>query len=318
MIQKFKPGDQVRFLDEALDGIVTQIFPNGLIGVTIEDDFELQVLPSQIVLLNASGNGSTRTSELSTRLADTPVKTTSGIKTESKLPGMRNELYWVCRESEQHFELSVSNFSPVNYHCSIYKKRPLDFELLWTGELKEGMSQLFFTTKNKQLKQRGRYVLQALPYRNIPDQLPEFLQQDLDFENWNVHKADYLTDDMSFSWRRVGQNTEDSTAKAGTAPEVQPVAAPDDVVDLHSETLNLSGLDNDYIVKRQMEVFIHTLETAMAFNKPEITFIHGVGNGVLRNLISLHLKNRKDIHSWEAADSRHYGHGAIKIFLHNT
>lgn len=315
-MQKFNPGDQVRFLDEALEGIVTRIFPDGLIGVTIEDDFELQVLPSQIVLLNAAGNNSSRSTESINRPAQNTVKVSDAAKKEYKLPGMRNELYWVCIESENHFELYISNFSPVNYHCSIYKKRPLDYELLWTGELPEGKSQAFFTTKNKQLKQRGQFVMQALPWRNLPDQLPSFIQENLDFESWNVHKADHLTDNLSYSWRRVGHKPEESVEHNPIEPEVQPITAPDDVVDLHSETLNLSGLDNDYIVKRQMEVFIHTLESAMAFNKPEITFIHGVGNGVLRNLILLHLKNRKDIFGWEAADSRHYGHGAIKIFLH--
>jgi translation initiation factor IF-1 len=37
------PGDKVGFINEPVQGVVTSIKGNGLVGVTIEDDFEIDV-----------------------------------------------------------------------------------------------------------------------------------------------------------------------------------------------------------------------------------------------------------------------------------
>jgi DNA-nicking Smr family endonuclease len=46
-----------------------------------------------------------------------------------------------------------------------------------------------------------------------------------------------------------------------------------------------------------------------------ITAIHGVGNGVLKNLIILQLKGHPGVRTWEHADARDYGQGALRIML---
>jgi hypothetical protein len=45
---KYKLGDFVRFVDEKMEGIVTRIIDEDMIGVTGEDDFEIPVLASKV------------------------------------------------------------------------------------------------------------------------------------------------------------------------------------------------------------------------------------------------------------------------------
>ena len=45
---KYKLGDFVRFVDEKMEGYVTRIIDDQMIGVTTQDDFEIPVLASKV------------------------------------------------------------------------------------------------------------------------------------------------------------------------------------------------------------------------------------------------------------------------------
>ena len=49
---KYKLGDFVRFVDEKMEGHVTRIFDEQMIGVTGEDDFEIPVLASKVTTVH--------------------------------------------------------------------------------------------------------------------------------------------------------------------------------------------------------------------------------------------------------------------------
>ena len=49
---KYKLGDFVRFVDEKMEGFVTRIFDDQMIGVTGEDDFEIPVLASKVTTVH--------------------------------------------------------------------------------------------------------------------------------------------------------------------------------------------------------------------------------------------------------------------------
>lgn len=49
---KYKLGDFVRFVDEKMEGFVTRIIDEQMIGVTGEDDFEIPVLASKVTYVH--------------------------------------------------------------------------------------------------------------------------------------------------------------------------------------------------------------------------------------------------------------------------
>src|SRR6187402_2620445 len=63
---KYKLGDFVRFVDEKMEGFVTRIIDEQMIGVTGDDDFEIPVLASKVTTVhgyNAAGDTKTVTPE---------------------------------------------------------------------------------------------------------------------------------------------------------------------------------------------------------------------------------------------------------------
>src|SRR6201990_67210 len=49
---KFRLGDYVRFVDEKMEGYVTRIIDEQMIGVTGDDDFEIPVLASKVTTVH--------------------------------------------------------------------------------------------------------------------------------------------------------------------------------------------------------------------------------------------------------------------------
>ncbi len=49
---KYKLGDFVRFVDEKMEGFVTRIIDDQMIGVTGEDEFEIPVLASKVTTVH--------------------------------------------------------------------------------------------------------------------------------------------------------------------------------------------------------------------------------------------------------------------------
>lgn len=85
-------------------------------------------------------------------------------------------------------------------------------------------------------------------------------------------------------------------------------------VDLHIAELveNIAGLSSHDMFKIQMDYFRKMLESAIAAEYNKVTFIHGVGNGVLKNAIIEELKKYKNTESHMASIAK-FGVGAIEV-----
>ncbi len=70
-----------------------------------------------------------------------------------------------------------------------------------------------------------------------------------------------------------------------------------EIVDLHIETLleTTLGLSNRDILRVQLSHFKQKMENAIESNVESITFIHGVGEGVLKFELTERLKEYEDI-----------------------
>lgn len=103
--------------------------------------------------------------------------------------------------------------------------------------------------------------------------------------------------------------------KNKSIPKKHSIAMPPYRVDLHIENLlnDHSYLSNGEKIRLQLEVFEKSLSAAIASGMFEITFVHGVGQGVLRKQIHAILKKTKEIKSF--ADAQ-FDRGAtvVKIY----
>ncbi|MCD6112828.1 MAG: DUF2027 domain-containing protein [Bacteroidales bacterium] len=90
-------------------------------------------------------------------------------------------------------------------------------------------------------------------------------------------------------------------------------------VDLHISALieDYSGLSNSEILKYQVNYFTRCLESALKYDYNKVTFIHGIGNGILKTTIKAILKDYENIVTKNAPFSK-YGNGAIELNINNS
>jgi hypothetical protein len=87
-------------------------------------------------------------------------------------------------------------------------------------------------------------------------------------------------------------------------------------VDLHIEELlkDHGGLSNSQIIAYQLKKFQYEMDQAILNHYYKITFIHGVGEGILKSAIREELKKYADIKFGEAPYEK-FGHGATEVIF---
>ncbi|HAN77288.1 MAG TPA: hypothetical protein DCQ31_05695 [Bacteroidales bacterium] len=90
----------------------------------------------------------------------------------------------------------------------------------------------------------------------------------------------------------------------------------DEVIDLHIHELvdNEAGLENKDKLEIQLKEFHARMEEAIQQKKKKIVFIHGVGNGVLKNEVRK-LVEKKYKFEYQDASFAEYGYGATLVFI---
>jgi DNA-nicking Smr family endonuclease len=99
--------------------------------------------------------------------------------------------------------------------------------------------------------------------------------------------------------------------------QVKPHSAkrPPASLDLHIEHLvkDSKGMSNSEMLRIQLEVFDQNLDKAIASGMHEITFIHGIGNGVLRKEIHKRLSQMQNIKYFQDTQKDNWGYGATLV-----
>jgi hypothetical protein len=88
-------------------------------------------------------------------------------------------------------------------------------------------------------------------------------------------------------------------------------------VDLHIHELveNPQGLDPKDLLELQMNRFRFEMESAIQGGARRVVFIHGVGQGTLKNEIRRELANRYKKYDFQDASFREYGYGATMVII---
>ncbi len=129
-----------------------------------------------------------------------------------------------------------------------------------------------------------------------------------------LHKASAATGQQKF-------DQGPQTTKAGTVGEPPFIekyrrSAGEAVVDLHIGEIvdNIAGLESHDIFQLQLNHFRKALESAMAEGYRKVTFIHGVGNGVLKNAIIKEIKEYENLEESPASIIK-FGVGALDVAI---
>ncbi|OCX50632.1 DNA mismatch repair protein MutS [Mucilaginibacter sp. PPCGB 2223] len=312
---RFKLGDFVRFVDERREGYITRIFDEEMIGVTGDDDFEIPVLASKVTTVHghqSSGIASEAFEEKRTPVAEFVTK---GV--------------YLAVTSDQRIA-SVVHFHLVNETSfqlllSLTTERQNQFKGEYAGIIAPKTAVKIYSAPLPDIQIWPKFHFQALYYTSQNIAITEPL----------VYKENFKAKDFSGGKKSVNllkepawlirldepemmidaQKLKESFFKP--AEEKREIEKPASEVDLHIEKLHDDHrfLGSDEILRIQLDTFKKALDAAIVHKLPAITFIHGVGNGTLKNELHKLAGRHPHVQTFMDARKEKFGYGATKLLL---
>ncbi|MCC6385460.1 MAG: Smr/MutS family protein [Bacteroidia bacterium] len=331
MKREFIIGDQVSIIDENLTGKITGFKKNDLAVVEAEGmEWEFHISKLLLIERAIHLDSNIRSSqEMDTMpfnenvdfewLPEGSVSMIGSPSIEGKiLTGPVN--YFIVNRSEVEILFNIS------------VKRPIGFFGLNSGIIKPKEFKILFTKSKEELIEWKHFQIQCLFFQSGFCDLPKPLSvsvpvliPDLKEKIQNTEGLFRFASVFSiFSFSNTQLNTdklihvlkESQLIKAPVIKHQPAILRNDDVIDLHIEKLTdeYKGLGTGQILETQIEKFKAELDYALTNNYQSIVFIHGIGEGKLRQAILNELRFYSGLRFKNASEEK-YGIGAIEVIL---
>ena len=345
-----KVGDKVKFLDATGGGIVRKIIDSRMVLIAVEGGFEIPTLSSKLLKMESSEAGQRFFNE-SFDIPSAHEPETSGPQTDeiiSNLPEVvtkNRKVEEVCLAFVPHdqkwlitgvmdvFLINNTSFDLLYNHFR--KQGKVHYSGVDYGSLNAGAKLLLATVDRDQLSEWESGCLQFLFHKEQCPEIPspvnaEFEIQGKKFYTEGSYRESALVEGKGIIIRIANLNQEfqgtsaqKDARKVSTKSERRPLgefilkhqtADREAEVDLHLASLaeNIGKFEKGEILEFQKNYFERALESAIYNKFRKVTFIHGVGNGVLRESVVEILNKYSSIEVFDAPIHK-YGAGAIEI-----
>ncbi len=340
-------GDRVRLLHDDAEGIVRKFLKDGTVEVEIEDGFGIPVLPMDLVKVSTQETdyfGTPKPQKKTNKPSKTKNSSISKIISESgfyiAFDPINDQLLSVklinntdldmlitfgeFQDSGRHYglagtllkqrsvekvhEVSLAKFEKWGaflVQALFFKrgygqpKKPL------ARKLKFNASGFFKSKHTAPILEREVYLYQ-IDGQHVPPPSKPIIEE----KKVSKNKPQKLDTTQLRESMLMGKSSEKQT----TAP-ISKDAHNIREVDLHIENIlppNHITPKEEYLNK-QLDFFEKELEKANMQSISEIVFIHGVGNGILRNEIHKHLGKSTVIEYFKDARKEKFGYGATYV-----
>jgi hypothetical protein len=313
----FKIGDYVRFLNEKQEGVVTKLIDHQLIGVTIGGDFEITVLANEVVLVQAAE------SQLREEFEDLSTSVTQLNKV------VDDKLYLAIYRDEkiQHlYHLYLINATAYNLLAGISIQKKELYEGIYADVIKSGTAARISTHTISEFDQGWTFQFQLIYHlmgEFVPS-MPKIFKKSIkakqvmstEKEIPFLNKKGYLSE-LALDHTIQFDKEEMLEKLFSGSSESQQIQAPAREVDLHIEELTdkFPSMQAEEMLRFQLEAFRKNLEAAIAHQYQSIVFIHGVGNGTLRNEIHKQLGKHPHVKTFKDARKEKFGYGATEVLI---
>ncbi|SHJ29468.1 Smr domain-containing protein [Tangfeifania diversioriginum] len=339
-----KTGDKVKFLNDVGGGIVTGFIGKNMVNVENEDGFEIPYPISQLINmsdpdLNKSDRGTAPQIEEETEDEEYEEETGEIIEgkdspdfyfcfvpTDDKNPLAGEIELFLVNDSNFTLLFHYAHFSEDVYETVEYGTVQPNSKKLLESIAENDISDLpeyffnviFFRDEDTEKRQPVSKKFKVNPVKFYKE---KSFHSNLFFErnamifqitenllNTEINK---LTDD---DFRKVVKSKEQKTVKK------KPERRRDEEiieVDLHIHELldNPAGLSNKEILDIQLEKVKNEMQSAIQSRAIRIVFIHGVGQGVLKQEVAKLLKSKYPKYTFQDASFKEYGYGATMVML---
>lgn len=319
-------GDKVRNVKGTEEGIVTKLMKDNLVEVEIEDGFAIPFLKSELVIVSSSEQQYFKKNEPSAaEIAQTII------------PRSNKGVYLALSPiTESTYTLTVINNTDWEMPFTLHVGEGKSIRGMIAGNLASKQSlQASATLKMQDFDEWSTISIQALYYQTGYAKPPNALLRKLRLKANLFREKQYipLTDKKGYV---VQLDAEESVKKAseidaaklqesfneGAKPVVEPArpvakSGGSLTTDLHIEKLTTQflSMNNAEMITLQLSHFEKQLEKAVAIGADEITFIHGVGSGKLRQEVHRRLSQHPNVAYFKDAQKEKFGFGATLASL---
>jgi hypothetical protein len=313
---KYKLGDFVRFVDEKMEGFVTRIIDEQMIGVTGDDDFEIPVLASKVTSVHGyEGGAKNKAGELVDAVVPAAEFIIKGVYL-GMLPDSKVN-------SVVHFHLI--NTTSFRLLTALTTENALKYKGEFAGIIEPASAVKIYSAQLADLQLWPKLKLDITFYtpQNIKPAEPIHITEKLkakDFAGTKkklplLNESGWLIQLDEPELVIDAQKLKESFHKP--AEEKIEILKPASEVDLHIEKLRQDHqfIGSSEILAIQLAHFHKALDAAIVHQLPEITFIHVTGNGTLRNELHKALSKSNKVQTFMDARKEKFGYGATKVLL---
>lgn len=311
---KYRLGEFVRFVNERREGIITRIIDEDTIAVTDDDGFEIPVLASQVTRVH----GKSELTDIEQN--EVPDKQTDQF--------ISNGLFLAITDDKRvgsvvYFNLVNTSSWQVLFTFNTEKNDVFKGEV--SGILKPNSSIQIFSASLNELDLWPKFHIQSLFYSEGKHELQKpLLYSDKfkakDFSGAKKHQSLLAMDAWIIQLDSIlplidPQKLKESFFK-GSETKIE-IQNPGKEVDLHIEQLrdDYQFLNNSEILNIQISRFKDCFDAAIVHKMPSIVFIHGTGNGTLKNELHKFISKHPQVKTFMDAHKEKFGYGATEIFF---
>lgn len=335
-------GDKVRFLSETGGGLVTRILDAKTVMVlNDEDEFEIPSLKTDLVVIESSQAGNTA----QTKTSNAKLSRSSGSVKQS-LFVEKEEVYaaFVPKESstpsEGPLELYLINDTNQILLYNYYNDKGMGTEGVTAGNLDPKSKILLSEYELQELDELSSCHFQILYYQQGKSSIKSPLSKTLKIQAVKFYKSSSYKDTAYFHqdavlYKLTGSDLEQkldelsdkdfkqairekkTSEKAKTAVRKNNLNENLVEIDLHINALidSVTGLSNADILDFQMNKFHEVLRQYQYDKGKKIVFIHGIGNGTLKQHVLKELKRKYRKFYQQDASFKEYGWGATMVTI---
>ncbi|MCS6824260.1 MAG: DUF2027 domain-containing protein [Cytophagaceae bacterium] len=301
-----KPGDRVRMKHSKEEGFVTKLINATTIEIEIEEGFRLPVHINDLVYISSPEVKLSPESNVQS----IHNATLSGV--HIAFAPFNDRVYSIYLVNETAYALAYSFYENATGVC-MGLMQPEEYRKLSEADIlnfdnwPEYHIQILFFSHNP-------LPLKSPIYKKIKIHSASFYKRKKNIPLLNTNGHLFQLDENAQKIPAEVVNTT-SVNDSNNIKKLINEIKPESEIDLHIEKLTTAykSMSSVEILSLQVNTFKKTLENAIACGLSEITFIHGVGNGVLKNILHKELAVNAHVKFFEEARKDKFGYGATRV-----
>lgn len=331
---KLKIGDRVRFLNETGGGCVKRFLDNQMVEVETQDGWAIPYLSSELIVIPEDTNKAPYKAEPNPAVVKR--KLGGGSKVTADNSNYTVLLLAVRDAADDGGFLGVRwyvvNDSEFTLRFAFYQEDDSGVFVIENDELEPGQKMFLQELPLEELARIKGFHIQGLLTNSDTNVIPPLISRNVQYntKKFNTQGSytqnDYLHEnaiifDVTISARKTDKEKvlvkdpadsaviEKNEFRSGKKKEITKE------IDLHINQLveSVVGMSNREILRVQMETFEKELAGAIKDGSKSIVFIHGIGNGTLKETLRKALDKDYPICSHEDASFKDYGFGATLV-----